>query len=107
MTFWGFSADANLPGVFLASSTRCDAAHRWPSDRCREVPLMASVPAIAAGTRSVWWQWLLLAVLLLLLLALLAWAVRPYLPRTWNRGSKPRRADRALNLAVRQPVELR
>ena len=102
MTFWGFSADANLPGVFLASPP---VAPRPNVPRPMPEAVMASAPAIAAGTRSVWWQWLLLAVLLLLLLALLAWLVRPYLPRLepWLEAEA---RDRALNLAVRQPVEL-
>jgi hypothetical protein len=103
MTFWGFSADANLPGVFLASPPVTPR----PAVRPQPMPeaVMASAPAIAAGTRSVWWQWLLLAVLLLLLLALLAWAVRPYLPHLepWLEAEA---RDRALSLAVRQPVEL-
>ena len=104
MTFWGFSADANLPGVFLASPP---VAPR-PALAAQPIPqaVMASAPAVAAaGTRSVWWQWLLLAVLLLLLLALLAWLVRPYLPRLepWLEAEA---RDRALSLAVRQPVEL-
>src|SRR5512138_1519839 len=66
MTFWGFSADANLPGVFLASPpvTRAAAA----SLQATPEAVMVSAPAIAAGTRQAWWQWLLLAVLLLLLL---------------------------------------
>ena len=104
MTFWGFSADANLPGVFLASPPVAPRPNVGP----RVVPeaVMASAPAVvAAGTRSAWWQWLLLAVLLLLLLALLAWLVRPYLPRLepWLEAEA---RDRALSLAVRQPVEL-
>jgi hypothetical protein len=105
MTFWGFSADANLPGVFLGSPP----ATLQPAIGPQPVPqaVMASAPAVAAaaGTRSVWWQWLLLAVLLLLLLALLAWLVRPYLPRLepWLEAEA---RDRALSLAVRQPVEL-
>ncbi|MPZ34991.1 MAG: hypothetical protein GEV13_29135 [Rhodospirillales bacterium] len=103
MTFWGFSADANLPGVFLA---RPPVTPR-PAVRPQPMPeaVMASAPAVAAGTRSVWWQWLLLAVLLLLLLALLAWLVRPYLPRLepWLEAEA---RDRALSLAVRQPLEL-
>lgn len=103
MTFWGFSADANLPGVFLASPP---VAPR-PAVRPQPMPeaVMASVPAIAAGTRSAWWQWLLLAMLLLLLLALLAWLIRPYLPRLepWLEAEA---RDRALSLAVRQPLEL-
>ncbi len=68
--------------------------------------VMASAPAaVAAGTRSVWWRWLLLAALLLLLLALMAWLVRPYLPHLepWLEAEA---RDRALSLAVRQPVEL-
>lgn len=103
MTFWGFSADANLPGVFLASPPVTPRPNVGP----RIVPeaVMASAPAFAAGTRSAWWQWLLLAALLLLLLALLAWLVRPYLPRLepWLEAEA---RDRALSLAVRQPVEL-
>ena len=103
MTFWGFSADANLPGVFLASPPVAPRPNVGP--RVMPEAIMASAPAIAAGTRSAWWQWLLLAVLLLLLLALLAWLVRPYLPRLepWLEAEA---RDRALSLAVRQPVEL-
>jgi hypothetical protein len=103
MTFWGFSADANLPGVFLASPPVAPRPNvRQPMPEA----VMASAPAVvAAGTRSAWWQWLLLAVLLLLLLALLAWLVRPYLPRLepWLEAEA---RDRALSLAVRQPAEL-
>jgi hypothetical protein len=104
MTFWGFSADANLPGVFLASPPVIPR----PAARPQPMPeaVMASAPAVvAAGTRSVWWQWLLLAALLLLLLALLAWLVRPYLPHLepWLEAEA---RDRALSLAVRQPLEL-
>jgi hypothetical protein len=104
MTFWGFSADANLPGVFLASPPLTPRPNVGP--RVMPEAVMASAPAVvAAGTRSAWWQWLLLAVLLLLLLALLAWLVRPYLPRLepWLEAEA---RDRALSLAVRQPVEL-
>jgi hypothetical protein len=103
MTFWGFSADANLPGVFLASPPLTPRPNIGP--RVMPEAVMVSAPAIAAGTRSAWWQWLLLAVLLLLLLALLAWLVRPYLPRLepWLEAEA---RDRALSLAVRQPVEL-
>jgi hypothetical protein len=104
MTFWGFSADAALPGVFLASPPVAPQ----PAAVARPLPqaVMASAPAVAAiGTRSPWWQWLLLAVLLLLLLALLAWQVRPYLPRIEPYLEAEAR-DRALSLAVRQPVEL-
>lgn len=104
MTFWGFSADANLPGVFLASPPVAPRPNVGP--RVMPEAVMASAPAVvAAGTRSAWWQWLLLAVLLLLLLALLAWLVRPYLPRLepWLEAEA---RDRALSLAVRQPVEL-
>src|SRR5437660_489428 len=75
MTFWGFSADAALPGVFIASPPRPPMVPH---------AVLASAPAVAAmaapGARSAWWQWLLLALLLLLLLAGLAWLVRPYLP---------------------------
>src|SRR5262245_10229999 len=105
MTFWGFSADANLPGVFLASPPVAPRAAVRP----QVIPeaTLASAPAVAAvgATRSVWWQWLLLAVLLLALLALLAWLVRPYLPHIepWLEAEA---RDRALSLAVRQPLEL-
>jgi hypothetical protein len=104
MTFWGFSADANLPGVFLASPPVAARAAVRP----QLIPeaVMASAPAVVAtGTRSAWWQWLLLAALLLLLLALLAWLVRPYLPHLepWLEAEA---RDRALSLAVRQPVQL-
>jgi hypothetical protein len=104
MTFWGFSADANLPGVFLASPPVAPRPNVGP--RVMPEAVMASAPAVVAtGTRSAWWQWLLLAALLLLLLALLAWLVRPYLPRLepWLEAEA---RDRALSLAVRQPVEL-
>src|SRR5882757_3980493 len=104
MTFWGFSADAALPGVFLASPP---VAPR-PAAVARPMPeaVMVSAPAVAAlGTRSSWWQWLLLAVLLLFLLAFLAWLVRPYLPHIEPYLEAEAR-DRALSLAVRQPAEL-
>ena len=93
MTFWGFSADAALPGVFLASPP---VAPR-PAVAGRAIPeaVLASAPAVVAtGTRSAWWQWLLLGVLLMLLLALLAWLVRPYLPHhravPRSRSARPR-----------------
>jgi hypothetical protein len=103
MTFWGFSADANLPGVFLASPPVAPRPAATPQPAPQAV--MASAPAVAAGTRSAWWQWLLLAVVLLLLLALLAWLIRPYLPRLepWLEAEA---RDRALSLAVRQPLEI-
>jgi hypothetical protein len=104
MTFWGFSADAALPGVFLASPP---AALR-PAVGARAIPeaVLASAPAVvAAGTRSVWWQWLLLGMLLMLMLALLAWLVRPYLPHLEPYLEAEAR-DRALSLAVRQPLGL-
>ncbi|HEX9522181.1 MAG TPA: SrfA family protein [Reyranella sp.] len=104
MTFWGFSADAALPGVFLASPP---TAAR-PAVGARTIPeaVLASAPAVvAAGTRSVWWQWLLLGMLLMLLLALLAWLVRPYLPHL-EASLEAEARDRALSLAVRQPLGL-
>ncbi|MGZ5907274.1 MAG: SrfA family protein [Reyranella sp.] len=104
MTFWGFSADAALPGVFLASPPTAPR----PAVAGRTIPeaVLASAPAVVAtGTRSVWWQWLLLGMLLMLLLALLAWLVRPYLPHIEPYLEAEAR-DRALSLAVRQPLEL-
>src|ERR1700730_13096483 len=104
MTFWGFSADAALPGVFLASPP---AALR-SAVGARMIPeaVLAARPAVvAAGTRSVWWQWLLLGMLLMLMLALLAWLVRPYLPHLEPYLEAEAR-DRALSLAVRQPLGL-
>ena len=104
MTFWGFSADAALPGVFLASPPTAPR----PAVGARTIPeaVFASAPAVvAAGTRSVWWQWLLLGMLLMLLLALLAWLVRPYLPHL-EASLEAEARDRALSLAVRQPLGL-
>lgn len=102
MTFWGFTADAALPGVFLASPPRP------PQPVAAPQAVMASAPAIAAmgaRSRTAWWQWLMLAVLLLLLLALLAWLVRPYLPHLEPRLEAEAR-DAAINMSVKQPLEL-
>jgi hypothetical protein len=105
MTFWGFSADAALPGVFLASPPGLPrAATPGPA------AMMASAPAAAfagwdARSRSAWWQWLLLAALLLLLLAALAWVVRPYLPHIEPKLEADAR-DRALTMSVRKPLDL-
>ena len=108
MTFWGFTADAALPGVFLPSlppavPPRVSAAPHVT----RPEAVMASAPALAAvaAPRTVWWQWLLLGVLLMLILALLAWLVRPYLPRIEPYLEAEAR-ERALGFAVRQPMEL-
>jgi hypothetical protein len=104
MTFWGFSADAALPGVFLASPPA--ALRQAVGARTIPEAVFASAPAVvAAGTRSVWWQWLLLGMLLMLILALLAWLVRPYLPHLEPYLEAEAR-DRALSLAVRQPLGL-
>jgi hypothetical protein len=109
MTFWGFATDAALPGVFLATPPATPGLAPRPALRARPIPeaVLASAPAVAAAgaTRSAWWQWLLLGVLLLSLLALLAWLVRPYLPHLEPYLEAEAR-DRALNLAVRQPLEL-
>src|SRR5216683_1402648 len=109
MTFWGFATDAALPGVFLASPPATPGLAPRPALRARPIPeaVLASAPAVAAAgaTRSAWWQWLLLGVLLLSLLALLAWLVRPYLPHLEPYLEAEAR-DRALSLAVRQPLEL-
>lgn len=105
MTFWGFAAEAALPGVFLASPP----APPRPAVAMPEA-VMASAPAVApavpaAGPRTTWWQWILLAAVLLALLALLAWLVRPYLPHLEPRLEAEAR-ERALSLAVRHPLEL-
>src|SRR5258707_11810888 len=76
MTFWGFSADAALPGVFLASPPPAPR----PAAVARPMPeaVMVSAPAVAAlGTRSSWWQWLLLAVLFFLVFSVLSCRGRP------------------------------
>ncbi|MFM9785511.1 hypothetical protein, partial [Streptomyces scabiei] len=80
MAFWGFSADAALPGSFLAAAP----AVPMPAVAAAAAPpaaVLASAPAVAPAIvveRATWWQWLLLALLLLLLLAGLAWLLRPY-----------------------------
>ncbi|MBS0521400.1 MAG: hypothetical protein JSR90_22065 [Proteobacteria bacterium] len=104
MTFWGFSADAALPGMFLGSPPAPPVAAARPLPEA----VLASAPAAgvaASASRGTWWQWLLLAAFLLLLLALLAWAVRPYLPRLEPRLEADAR-DRALTMSVRQPEML-
>lgn len=107
MAFWGFTADAALPGVFLSSPPPAVAPRVAAPAVTRPEAVMASAPAIAAvaAPRTVWWQWLLLGVLLMLILALLAWLVRPYLPRLEPYIEAEAR-ERALGFAVRQPMEL-
>lgn len=108
MTFWGFTADAALPGVFLPSLPPAAAPRgAVPPPVSRPQAVMASAPAVAAvaAPRTVWWQWLLLGVLLMLILALLAWLVRPYLPRI-EPSIEAAARERALGFAVRQPMEL-
>ena len=108
MTFWGFTADAALPGVFLPSLPPVVAPRAGAAPQLgRPEAVMASVPALAAvaAPRTVWWQWLLLGVVLMLILALLAWLVRPYLPRIEPHIEAEAR-ERALGFAVRQPMEL-
>jgi hypothetical protein len=108
MTFWGFSADAALPGVFLASPPKPPIPATGAPATAAPDAVMASAPAVAAvaaGTRSTWWQWLLLAAFLLLLLAALAWIVRPYLPHIEPRLEAAAR-DHALAFSVREPVAL-
>ena len=104
MTFWGFSADAALPGSFLPSAP---AVPTPAAVTATPQAVFASAPALppVAATRATWWQWLLLALLLLLLLAGLAWLLRPYLPHLEPRLEAEAR-DRALAFSVRQPVEL-
>jgi hypothetical protein len=106
MTFWGFSADAALPGSFLASAPSVPMPAAAAAATAPQA-VFASAPAVpsVAGTRATWWQWLLLALLLLLLLAGLAWLLRPYLPHLEARLEAEAR-DRALAFSVRQPVEL-
>lgn len=101
MTFWGFTADASLPGAFLASPPVPSPAVARPE------AILMSAPALAAraAPRTTWWQWLLLGLLLLLLLALLAWLVRPYLPHL-EPALEAEARERALALSVRQPLEL-
>lgn len=102
MTFWGFTAEAALPGVFLASPPMPVRPAVLPE------AVLASAPAIAAmmpRSRTTWWQWLLLALLLLLLLALLAWLIRPYLPHMEPRLEAEAR-DAALTMSVKRPADL-
>ncbi len=113
MTFWGFSADAALPGAFLPSAPivpqpMAPAPAAAAAAAAAPEAVMASAPAIAPAIvveRATWWQWLLLALLLLLLLAGLAYLLRPYLPHLEPRLEAEAR-DRALEFSVRQPVEL-
>ena len=107
MAFWGFTADAALPGVFLPSLPPAVAPRAAAPQVSRPEAVMASAPALAAAAapRTVWWQWLLLGVVLMLILALLAWLVRPYLPRIEPYIEAEAR-ERALGFAVRQPMEL-
>lgn len=106
MTFWGFSADAALPGAFLAAPpTPPRPAAAIPEAVMASAPAAIAPAALRAGPRTSWWQWVLLALLLLAMLALLAWLVRPYLPHLEPRLEAEAR-DRALSFAVRQPLEL-
>jgi hypothetical protein len=107
MAFWGFSADAALPGAFLPSAPIVPQPIAAARAAMPEA-MFASAPAIAPAVlvhRGTWWQWLLLALLLLLLLAGLAYLLRPYLPHLEPRLEAEAR-DRALEFSVRQPVEL-
>ena len=110
MTFWGFSADAALPGAFLPSAPVVPLPIAPAAATAAAAPeaVLASAPALAPAIvveRATWWQWLLLALLLLLLLAGLAYLLRPYLPHLESRLEAEAR-DRALEFSVRQPVEL-
>jgi hypothetical protein len=109
MAFWGFSADAALPGAFLPSAPIVPQPMAAPAVAAAAAPeaVLASAPAVAPAfvERATWWQWLLLALLLLLLLAGLAYLLRPYLPHLEPRLEAEAR-DRALEFSVRQPVEL-
>ncbi|HEY4167772.1 MAG TPA: hypothetical protein VGM96_13395, partial [Reyranella sp.] len=112
MAFWGFSADAALPGAFLPSAPIVPQpiapAPATVAAVAAPEAVLASAPAIAPAIvieRATWWQWLLLALLLLLLLAGLAYMLRPYLPHLEPRLEAEAR-DRALEFSVRQPLEL-
>lgn len=108
MAFWGFTAEAALPGVFFASPPPAAAPLRAAAPGlARPEAVMATAPAVAAvaAPRTVWWQWLLLGVVLMLILALLAWLVRPYLPRI-EPYIEAKAREEALGFAVRQPAEL-
>ena len=50
MTFWGFSADANLPGVFLASPPVAPRPNVGP--RVMPEAVLASAPAVVAGRHA-------------------------------------------------------
>jgi hypothetical protein len=107
MAFWGFSADAALPGAFLPSAPIVPQPIA-AAPVAAPAAVLASAPAIAPAVlihRSTWWQWLLLAALLLLMLAGLAYLLRPYLPHLEPRLEAEAR-DRALEFSVRQPVQL-
>lgn len=107
MTFWGFAADAVLPGAFLAAPPVPPpvATAAMPEAVMASAPAALAPASLRAGPGTVWWQWLLLAALLLAMLALLAWLVRPYLPHLEPRLEAEAR-ERALAFAVRQPLEL-
>jgi hypothetical protein len=111
MTFWGFSADAALPGVFLATPPAPPRPASPGLAPAIPEAVMASAPAafapgvLRSGVRTAWWQWLLLAAVLLAMLALLAWLVRPYLPHLEPQLEAQAR-ENALAFAVRQPLEL-
>lgn len=117
MAFWGFSADAALPGAFIASRppeptlpVGQPGLGPVPLTARRAAPqaVMASAPAIVGAlpaARSTWWQWLLLAALLLSLLAFLAWLIRPYLPHLEPQLEAAAR-EQALQLAVQKPQEI-
>jgi len=117
MAFWGFSADAALPGAFIASRPPgpvMPVGQSGPgpapltASRAAPAAVMASAPAVAGvlpATRSTWWQWLLLAALLLSLLAFLAWLIRPYLPHLEPQLEAAAR-EQALQLAVQKPREI-
>jgi hypothetical protein len=107
MAFWGFSADAALPGAFLPSAPIVPKPIA-PVAAAMPEAVLASAPSIAPAmivSRGTWWQWLLLALLLLGLLAGLAWLIEPYLPHLEPRLEAEAR-DRAFQFSVRQPVEL-
>ncbi|MBM3644155.1 MAG: hypothetical protein FJX02_07420 [Alphaproteobacteria bacterium] len=104
IAFWSFSADAALPAAFLASPPAAvPRPAAIPEATLASAP--AAVAAVPLAARSAWWQWVLLALLLVALLLLLAWLIKPYLPRLEPQLEAAAR-ERVLKLSVQQPLEI-